>query len=168
MKKRYILSTIIIVCIFTCIAVFQFNNRKYTVYADTVYFTGLSSSLSESELEAQTNTNSQNDVSNNTPMITFITHGLGGNASHWSNILVESGTVEAPTYKREFAYEPNSLIEQLRNKAGDADVYWASFDNDTNFQLVVCPIVTVFSEPFTKAFVFSHFFKYLLAVNVVI
>ena len=55
MKKRYILSTIIIVCIFTCIAVFQFNNRKYTVYADTVYFTGLSSSLSESELEAQTN-----------------------------------------------------------------------------------------------------------------
>lgn len=71
-------------------------------------------------------------------MITFITHGLGGDASHWSNAL------NAENFNSEFAYEENSIIEKLRRKAGDADVYWARYYNSTFFDLFICPEYTTY------------------------
>ena len=59
------------------------------------------------------------------PMLTVLTHGLGGSASHWSN---NYGNAQGTPFG--FAYDSTSLIEQLREKSGDAVVYWAKMDND--------------------------------------
>lgn len=78
---------------------------------------------------------SDTQISKNAPMITFLTHGLGGNASHWSNKKITDG--EDTT--RVFAYQGDSLIEKLRKKASDADVYLAKFAFMDKFELYLCP-----------------------------
>ena len=55
------------------------------------------------------------------PMITVLTHGLGGSDFHWSN-----------DGQNRFAYDADSLIENLRrNSPNGAGVYWARMDNDS-------------------------------------
>lgn len=57
-------------------------------------------------------------VSNEAPQVTFITHGLCGNASNWSNGLVNGNLGFAPS--------DNSIIDLLCEKA-DCNIYLGSF-----------------------------------------
>lgn len=86
------------------------NNRAY-VYYDT-----------------STEGKNNNYVSDDTPLITVLTHGLGGEAAHWSN----AGD--------DFVYDEESLFarlqtELLKNGGNGANVYWAVMQNSTAFRL---------------------------------
>ena len=59
--------------------------------------------------------------------ITVITHGLGGDASGWSN-----QSHYGYTSNLEFIYDSNSVIEKLR-KQTNGDVYLAKFSSETDF-----------------------------------
>lgn len=67
----------------------------------------------------------ENTVSTGAPMITVLTHGLGGDASTWSN-----------NNNGNFAYDPDSLIIQLKELLPNANVYWAKMDKATQFKLI--------------------------------
>ncbi len=54
-----------------------------------------------------------------TTQITVLTHGLGGNAGAWSNAYSKDNADAT------FAYDEDSIINKIREKAGDANVYWA-------------------------------------------
>lgn len=60
-------------------------------------------------------------VSTEAPQVTFITHGLGGKASHWSN--------DSKNGNWNFAYSDDSIIELLRQKA-DCNVYLARLNSN--------------------------------------
>lgn len=53
------------------------------------------------------------------PQITVLTHGLGGDAGDWSNGYSATNTSTS------FAYDSDSLISKLSERAGDADIYRA-------------------------------------------
>lgn len=53
-------------------------------------------------------------ASDDSPSITVLVHGQGGDASAWSN-----------NGNSKFTYDSSSLIEILRSKASNADIYWA-------------------------------------------
>ncbi|MCI5582250.1 MAG: alpha/beta fold hydrolase, partial [Anaeroplasma sp.] len=57
--------------------------------------------------------------------ITILTHGLNGDASHWSN-----------NGNGVFAFNKNSIITRLYNIYNDANVYWLNFYNSHNFDLI--------------------------------
>ena len=63
--------------------------------------------LSYQELDEYSNRTS---VSNESPQITVFTHGLNGDASHWSN----DGIVNNQTFQ--FSYNAESMLETLRDK----------------------------------------------------
>ena len=58
-------------------------------------------------------------VSEGKPLLTVFTHGLGGDASHWSN----SGS--------EFSYSNDSLITRLA-KLINSNIYWVKYDDTNN------------------------------------
>jgi len=62
-------------------------------------------------------------VSTDEPLMTVFTHGLGGNASHWSNI--NTGV---------FAYSDDSLITRLA-KTTDSNIYLIDFNSATTFKI---------------------------------
>ena len=66
------------------------------------------------------------------PMITVLTHGLGGQAANWSNNFGSTSS----TISFGFAYDNSSLIEQLRNRACGANVFWAEMATATTFRLM--------------------------------
>ena len=70
--------------------------------------------------------------SNDAPSITVFVHGYGGNASHWSN-----------DSKGNFAYDPTSLIEQLKEVDVDANMYFAKYTSSIMDNLVIekCDII---------------------------
>lgn len=150
-KKTNIL---IIACLILFIAIFVGMNLigfKASAASTTVIdFTGVTGSLEGTDLYNATNTYSYNGdnefydrnyqyydtserleniaVSINAPQITVLTHGLGGDASHWSN---NEGV---------FAYDEDSLISRLslelsKNGQGGANIYWAVMQDSTSFQL---------------------------------
>ena len=57
--------------------------------------------------------------------ITILTHGLSGDASHWSN--------NGNGY---FAFNEKSIINRLYNIYGTANVYWLSFNSSYSFDLI--------------------------------
>ena len=67
-------------------------------------------------------TNIQVDIS--TPLLTVFTHGLYGDASHWSN-----------DGNKNFAYSENSLITRLA-KLVDSNVYWVKYYSNSNFTIM--------------------------------
>lgn len=72
------------------------------------------------------NGKNNNVVSTDSPMITVLTHGLGGSASHWSNEY------------NEFAEDPGSLFAMISNQLayqGGANIYWAVMQGSTAFKL---------------------------------
>lgn len=74
-------------------------------------------------------TKNSNIVSTEVPQITVLTHGLGGNASHWSN----------NSYG--FAYDEDSLFvridEELSKNGGNgAHLYWAKNEWDQFILLI--------------------------------
>lgn len=68
-----------------------------------------------------------------TPAITVLTHGLGGDASHWSN-----------NGNGQFSYDNRSLIEKLRDSNG-ANVFWAKMSNSSRFNLYIIDETTQLS-----------------------
>lgn len=63
-----------------------------------------------------------NQVSDEDPQVTFITHGLSGDASHWSNV----NEVLTPT--------KNSIIDILTQMT-ECNIYLANFINWNSFEL---------------------------------
>lgn len=77
------------------------------------------------------NLKERNDVivSDDYPQVTFITHGLGGRAAHWSNDNDDS---------KAFVYSKNSIIDLLQKRA-DCNIYLAQFNStwdDFNLMLL--------------------------------
>lgn len=65
------------------------------------------------------------------PQITVLTHGWGANAGTWSN------KYSAANLDISFAYDENSIIEEISEKAGGANIYWAKMlANRTDFNLI--------------------------------
>ena len=70
------------------------------------------------------------------PMITVLTHGLGGSPRNWSNDYNGSSTNIG------FSYDNRSLIEQLRSNAPNgAIVFWAEMMSTTTFRLMELPVL---------------------------
>lgn len=70
-------------------------------------FSGRSENMTKDQLHSATLAAS---VSTDTPAITILTHGLGGNAGDWSNDF--SGTNNSGM---DFAKDPDSIIEKMRD-----------------------------------------------------
>ncbi len=95
--------------------------KNYSAFAETrtssaQHFIGRSNGMSLDEIHKMTRLNS---ASEDSPSITLIVHGQGGDAAHWSN-----------DNDYNFAYDTNSMIENLRRLAGNANVYWAKMDGE--------------------------------------
>ena len=72
------------------------------------------------------------------PQITVFTHGIAdfNGASHWSNTYPETFDERDKGEQTHFAYDTDSLIHKLSEKAGGADIYWAKVnDGNTDFDL---------------------------------
>jgi len=108
----------------------------------SVLFLGVDSIYAHIEPQSQgpyfshrTRSNPANLASNTfqvtgSPAITVLTHGLGGDAAHWSN-----------NANREFSFDNRSLIERLRQQSG-GNVFRAKMSYDgTRFTLGRVPIV---------------------------
>ena len=54
--------------------------------------------------------------------ITVLTHGLGSDASVWSNNFSANNNV---ANNISFAYDSSSLITKISDQAGGANIYWA-------------------------------------------
>ena len=134
MKKlvNRVLSLLIVVVL----AVILFKNKSVIINASSNNF-----NINSSQLYSSTNTynyntnindsirpgiennilyimNSKNDrngnvVSTEAPLITVLTHVLGGDASHWSNIGADNNL---------FGYTPDSIITKLF-KRGNSNIY---------------------------------------------
>ena len=142
MKKlvNRVLSLLIVVAL----AVILFKNKSVIINASSNNF-----NINSSQLYSSTNTynyntnindsirpgiennrlyimNSKNDrngnvVSTEEPLITVLTNGLGGDASHWSNIGADNNL---------FGYTPDSIITKLF-KRGNSNIYIAKVTNNT-------------------------------------
>ncbi|MDR2266597.1 MAG: hypothetical protein LBE09_03280, partial [Christensenellaceae bacterium] len=119
-----------IIFVFACILnVLVSTNSIVTVAEEnvdsTVYFTGRANGVSRSELHSATKYAQYIDQH---PVVTVLTHGLNSNAATCSNNLTE------------FAYDENSLIEQIRaTNPNNIEVYWAGvssmyYENDTQLK----------------------------------
>lgn len=71
--------------------------------------------------------------SEDSPSVTILVHGQGGEASHWSNDTSYDFAYDPSPLI--FAYDPSSLIETLRSIAPNSEVLWARMKNKTQFYL---------------------------------
>ncbi len=91
-------------------------------------FSGYSPNLTPAELHAATIANSVNPDS---PGITFLTHGLGGTAGHWSNGMHRNGKKWEGA--QSFTYDSTSIIEKIRNqRPGGIKLFVARMSNSVN------------------------------------
>lgn len=93
----------LLLTVFLIIIVSTLYTGFMAVYADSQYtqdYTQLTDEESD-DLSARTT------ESDEAPQITVFTHGFGGGAQHWSNNISAGGNGD-------FAYEEDSMIEQLR------------------------------------------------------
>jgi len=74
-----------------------------------------------------------NQVMQSAPQITVLTHGLGGSASHWSNVKDPNPNEAVRKKEGLFAYDSESLISKLSGNGTLANVYWAKVMSN-NFQ----------------------------------
>ncbi len=71
------------------------------------------------------------------PQITVLTHGLGGNASHWSNNSLEVAWIKGARFQ--FAKTDDSLMSRLENQLlaeEGANLYWAKMTSQDSFELI--------------------------------
>ena len=117
MKKIFmILIAIICLCVFlTPNDILKADSKK------DVKFVGIDSALTMSEKKDLIKINNDFDCETS---ITFLVHGLGSDASCWSNTLGNIYGVNVYPYsvKKDFQYDPNSIIEFIRRRV-NADVY---------------------------------------------
>lgn len=76
--------------------------------------------------DTSTNGKNNNVVSTDSPMITVLTHGLGGSASHWSN---DGGDDFAPDEGETALFF--QLKNELTKRGKDANIYWAVAQNSS-------------------------------------
>ncbi len=119
-------------------------------------FIGYSSNLTREGLERATTTTyfgditypsesysyepiNKNIVDESAPLLTVLVHGHGSNASIWSNGVEfydpnnSQDNISLVKY-REFAYDPESIIEQLR-RISNANVYYGGMNENGGFNL---------------------------------
>ena len=92
------------------------------------YAANTGSSRTHSYFNTSSTLENPSPIKSGAPQITVITHGLGGNASHWSN-----------DGNNNFAYDSSSIIsridQELSKKGNDANIYWAVMQSSTSFCL---------------------------------
>ena len=157
-NKFYSIMAILLTVLLFC-SVFTIPVEKKIAKADAAQtFTGFSgNNISETDLYNQTNTydykgsntdqnslyeyydtsvngKNTNTVKEGAPQITVLTHGLGGDAFHWSNVKDSYGD---PV----FAYDEESLFvrlqqESAKNGGVGANLYWAKMTGKKSFCLI--------------------------------
>lgn len=165
LKKRLCLGIVVaVMTILLCISAIFVNGLTFTAEAATDNFKGYSNGMTAEELYAATNTyayNGANSYNTDTmeyrtyeyynvneesriagisvsdkPQITVLTHGLGGDASHWSNNSLDVEWTTDAEFK--FAYSEDSLISKIEKQLlgeGNVNVYWAKMNNLNSFNL---------------------------------
>lgn len=88
-------------------------------------FVGYSNSLDFDEIHEVTRIPSLNSGEVDEPSLTFLVHGLDGNASHWSNKSKTIYINEKESENFELEYDYNSLVSKLKNHSFHANVYHA-------------------------------------------
>lgn len=90
------------------------------------------SNINSSKKTVSYNLDSKNNNSvMDTPQITVLTPGLGGTAAHWSNAYPLTETNAEGDEETYFAYDEDSIVNQLYMKAGgDANIYWAIMSDE--------------------------------------
>ena len=99
LRKQIVLVLLVAL---TCGCCFGFLNFRSSVVNAFEPYEQPYSEIEQAELDRLT---FRNSVSTEAPQITVLTHGLGGDPSHW-----------ASNDSYDFAYEAKSLPEQLRKK----------------------------------------------------
>ena len=125
-RKAYFLTTafLIVILIFATLPICVSASEE----TGNSSFIGASSSLTDAELSAQTNTEKNADgsfttpVSESQPQITVLVHGYASGAQVWSNNfkIIDKTT----TRYLSLAYNGASIVEKLRRSA-DAKIYLA-------------------------------------------
>ena len=107
MKKILCLILTVVVFILVTVSsnlfVYASENNTFSITDETLYNLTNTYNSEHEEYESHYFMNTKNNltVSNEEPLMTVFTHGLGGDASHWSN----NGS--------DFAYSKDSLITRL-------------------------------------------------------
>ncbi|MDR0855503.1 MAG: alpha/beta hydrolase [Christensenellaceae bacterium] len=124
MRKNYRLigtASLIALLFFVFIAATLVLNPKTSVADDATVITYYTGRDGGSRTSAALKTAiSNNSVVATRPTVTVITHGMGGEASHWTNDL------------EKLAYDEASVVEQIRAaEPGNVEVYWAKSYGET-------------------------------------
>ena len=145
------LNTFVFIICKSNVIVFAENNSN-----NDDLFIGYSSNLTREDLEKDTTTTyfgdvtypsesypyeliEKNNVDVSNPLLTVLVHGHGSDASAWSNSVEfydpndSQDNIYLEKYKR-FAYDPESIIEQLR-RISNANVYYAEMKSTNSFVL---------------------------------
>ncbi|CCV63929.1 hypothetical protein BN85403520 [Alteracholeplasma palmae J233] len=146
MKKIY--STILLIVVAITTLSFTYGNElndlgNEILYNETNTYNYDKTRLSKEGSLYNIEDPNLNKVSNSEPLVTFITHGLGGSASHWSNL---TGFEEYKKYglneteiskevKEEFSYTEDSIISML-SYLSDSNIFFAGFDENKNSHMV--------------------------------
>ena len=106
-NKKHFITTFL--CVAAVLVGILFFSSGLTVHA---FFSGHSSGETREELHQDTIAVTVNE---DAPAITFLTHGLGGSAGHWSNSMHRNAYNEW-VGSSDFSYDPDSIIEKIRNQ----------------------------------------------------
>jgi len=128
MKKILMLTLVLLVCVYVGNIVYAYSDygedSTFFSAANTYNWIDDSNGQGHYDLESPNN----NLVDTGDPKITFLTHGLNGSASHWSNLLnyEDYGISTEPTKadQTSFSYTKDSLITRL-NQISESQIYWA-------------------------------------------
>ena len=109
------------------LAVILLFSPKLTVHAA---FSGHSSEFTLEKLHTDTIATT---VNSDAPAITFLTHGLGGSAEHWSNSMYRNEVNNTWVGNSIFSYDSASIIEKIRNQIPSGiKLYIAKMNNPSN------------------------------------
>lgn len=95
-----------------------------------------------------------------TPQITVLTHGLGSDASVWSNNYSQHNR------DIKFEYNKNSIIERIKTEAGGANIYWArmQLDGSLDFLNITNSLSGDFENENTLCTTISDISKHIIIV----
>lgn len=150
MKRMF--TFILVIGIFIC-CFLSIDNLYANSSSTDNFFVGYSSNMSRDELKESTNTirftdeeyNTNNfpyqrtieSTSEESPMITVLTHGYGAAAKHWSNdysFFCDADKQKNKVRRTDFCYDPDSMIERLR-EVTNGEVFLAEMKSPTSFTL---------------------------------
>lgn len=142
-KRRSVLIIVLVSLIAVIMAFMAMNGLFEGLFAvaeskkDSGYFKGYSDGMDDELLHKVTRLSEESEDS---PSITILVHGQGGDASHWSNdgeVVLDKNGKETSSYY--FEQSEDSIIEGLINSAqvnGEVNLYWAKFETNSDFYLM--------------------------------